>query len=162
MDRAKQLIEIKGFEELQNKIKKLADDRDKRKAIIAILRNSAKSTISTARRLAPKRSGVLAKSIKFEVLRRAKVPMGIVGPRSSGKYDGWYGRQFVIPGHNIYRKGFKRNRKGNKEYNAKGAKKRVAPNYFMNRAQQLTQNRVIGSAIPQTERFIQKQINKLL
>ena len=138
---AKQLVEIKGFDELQAKIKKLSDDKDKRKPILAILRKSAKSTIDAARQLAPKDTGVLAKSIKFEVMRRAAVPMGIVGPRSTGKYDGWYGRQFVIPGY--------------------AGTKKVDPNFFMNRAQAKTQNQVIGKAIPQTEKFIQKQIDKL-
>jgi hypothetical protein len=138
---AKQLVEITGFKELQDKIKTLSNDKDKRRPILAILRKSAKSTIDAARQLAPKRTQNLAKSIKFQVMRRAVVPMGIVGPRSIGKYDGWYGRQFVIPGY--------------------AGKKRVSPNFFMNRALQQTQRQVIGKAIPQTEKFIQKQIDKL-
>lgn len=158
---AKDLVEISGFEELQAKIKKFSDDKDKRKPLLAILRKSAKSTIDAARNLSPEDTGNAKKSIKFQVMRRAKVPMGIVGPRSLGKYDGWYMRQFVIPGHNIYKTGFKRNRKGDKGANAKGAKSKVAPNYFMNRAQQLTQGRVIGKAIPQTEKYIQKVIDRL-
>lgn len=158
---AKELVEITGFNELQAKIKKLANDKDKRKPLIKILRRSAKSTIDAARRLAPKDTGVGAKSIKFQVMRRAKVPMGIVGPRSTGKYDGWYVRQFVIPGHNIYRAGFKRNRRGNRAANALGAKSRVAPNFFMNKAKSLTQNKVIGKAIPQTEKYLQKVIDSL-
>jgi hypothetical protein len=158
---AKGLYEITGFAELQAKIKKLGNEKDKRKPILAILRKSAKSTIDVAKRLAPKDSGVGAKSIKFQALRRARVPMGIVGPRSLGKYDGWYMRQFVIPGHNIYRAGFKRNRKGNAKANLKGAKKRVPANFFMNRAKETTERQVIGKAIPQTEKFIQKQIDKL-
>lgn len=158
---AKQLFEVNGFNELQAKIKTLSNDKDKRKPVIAILRKSAASTIKAARGLAPKDTGVGAKSIKFQVLRNARVPMGIVGPRSSGKYDGFYVRQFVIPGHNIYRAGFKRNRQGNKNYNATGAKSKVAPNYFMNKAQQLTQGKVSTEALASMEKFIQKQINKL-
>lgn len=138
---AKDLVEITGFTELQAKIKKLGDDKAKRKPMIAILRKSAKSTIDKARSLAPKDTENLSKSIKFQVMRRAAVPMGIVGPRSTGKYDGWYGRQFVIPGY--------------------AGTKRVSPNYFMNKAQQQTQGKVIGKAIAQTEKYIQKQIDKL-
>lgn len=167
----KKLVEITGFTELQAKIKKLSNDKDKRRPIIAILRKSAKSTITAARALAPKGSGYVdkadgsfwarknrrvfkpskgvipykagagKKSIKFQVLKLARNPMGVVGPRSLGKDDGFYLRQFVIPGH--------------------AGKKKVAPNFFMNRAQDATQNLVIGKAIPQTERFIQKQIDKL-
>lgn len=158
---AKGLVEIQGFEELQAKIKKLGNDKDKRRPLLKILRKSAKSTIDTARRLAPKDTGNAAKSIKFQTMRRASVPMGIVGPRSLGKYDGWYMRQFVIPGHNIYKKGFKRNRRGNQAANALGAKRRVEPNFFINRTQQITQGKVVGKAIPQTERYIQKLINQL-
>ena len=158
---AKDVVQITGFKELQAKIKKLSNDKDKRKEVLAILRNSAKSTITVARSLAPKDTGVGAKSIRFEVMRRAKVPMGIVGPRSRGKYDGWYMRQFVIPGHNIYRTGFKRNRRGNRKANARGAKSKVAPNYFMNRAQDTTQKQVEGKAIPQMERFLQRRIDRL-
>jgi hypothetical protein len=66
--------------------------------------------------------------------------MGIVGPRSSGKYDGWYLRKFVIPGK------------------AGGGSEK---NYFMDEAQNITQNQVVGKAIPQMEKFIQKQIDKL-
>ena len=85
--------------------------------------------------------------------------MGIVGPRSSGKYDGWYVRQFVIPGHNIYKTGFKRKHKAGA--NEAGVKSKVAPNYFMDKTLQITQGRVSASAIPSMEKFIQKQINKL-
>ena len=158
---SKTLFEVQGFDELQAKIKKLGNDKDKRKPIIAILRKSAQTTIKTARALAPKDTGVGEKSIKFEVLRKASIPMGIVGPRSSGKYDGWYLRQFVIPGHNIYKVGFKRNRQGNKAFNATGAKSKVAPNFFMNKPQQITENKVSADALASTEKFIQKQIDKL-
>lgn len=156
---AKKLVEVTGFDELQAKIKKLANDKDKRRPVLAILRKSAKSTIDAAKQLAPEDTGVGKKSIKFQVMRRAKIPMGIVGPRSRGKYDGWYVRQFVIPGHNIYVAGFKRKHK--KGANEGGVKTKVAPNYFMNKAQQLTQGRVVGKAVPQMEKFIQKQIDKL-
>lgn len=164
---AKRLFEIKGFEELQAKIKKLASDKDKRRIVLSILRKAAASTISVARVLAPKDTGVGAKSIRFQALRRARIPMGIVGPRSSGKYDGWYIRQFVIPGHNIYRKGFSRksHKSGyGRKLLAKGSdsiKSTVAPNFFMNRAQQITKNMVAASAVPAMERFIQKKINQL-
>jgi len=155
----KSIFEIEGFDRLQAKIKKLGSDKDKRKPMLAILRKSARSTINAAKALSPKDTGVGARSIKFQVLRRSRIPMGIVGPRSLGKYDGWYVRQFVIPGHNIYRTGFKR--KHRKGANDKAAISKVAPNFFMNRAQQQTQGLVIGKAIPQTEKFIQKQIDKL-
>lgn len=187
---AKELVEITGFEELTLKIKRLSDDKDKRKALIKILRNSAKSTVKVARNLAPKGSGNVevnnksyrrknrkifkpkkgtisyqsgygSKSITTQVMRKARLPMIIVGPRSLGNYDGYYLRQFVIPGYNIYRTGFKRNRRGKRDYNATGAKSRVSPNNFMEAAKMVTQRKVLESAVPQTERYLQKIINQL-
>ena len=156
---AKELIEIKGFKELQQKLKKLGNDKDKRRTVLAILRKAARSTIKAAKGLAPEDTGVGKKSIKFQVMRRAKNPMGIVGPRSIGKYDGWYVRQFVIPGHNIYKTGFKRKHRAGA--NEGGVKSKVAPNYFMNKAQDITQGRVSSEAIPAMEKFIQKKIDQL-
>ena len=156
---AKKLFEISGMDQLQAKIKKLGNDKDKRKPVLAILRKSAQSTIKVARQLSPEKTGVGKKSIKFQVLRRARVPMGIVGPRSLGKYDGWYVRQFVIPGHNIYKSGFKR--KHRKGANEAGVKNKVAPNFFMSKAQQITKGRVSAEAVSQMQKFIQKQINKI-
>lgn len=188
--RLSELVEITGFDELQLKIKKLSNDKDKRKTLIKILRNSAKSTVTVARALAPKGSGVVtvrnksykrenrivfkpkkgkvsyqsgygSKSIQPEVMRKSKVPMIIVGPRSLGKYDGYFLRNFVIPGHNIYRTGFKRNRRGKRDYNLTGAKNRIDGNNFMEAARKVTQGKVLNTAIPKTEKYIQKLINQL-
>lgn len=154
------LFEVKGFEELQQQLKRLPD-KVKRKEVVRILRRASRDTVKEARRQAPKDTGVGAKSIRFEALRRSKNPGGIVGPRSRGKYDGFYMRQFVIPGHNIYRRGFKRNRRGNRNYNARGARKTVPANPFMERAFQVTEGRVVQSSVPAMERYIQQQIDRL-
>lgn len=154
------LFEVKGFKELQQQLKTLPD-KVKRKQVVKILRRASRDTVKEARRQAPKDTGVGAKSIRFEALRRSKNPGGIVGPRSRGKYDGWYMRQFVIPGHNIYRRGFKRNRRGNRVYNARGARKQVAANPFMERAYEVTRGRVLQSSVPALEKYIQQQINRL-
>ena len=182
---AKELIEIKGFKELQQKLKKLGNDKDKRRTVLAILRKAARSTIKAAKTLSPvskrpmpkkskakkkrQEAGTGKKSIKFQVMRRAKNPMGIVGPRSTGKYDGWYIRKFVIPGHNVYRAGFKRSsheagyadRKWESRNKSGDVKGRTAPNYFMDRAKRMTQGRVANSAVPSMEKFIQRKIDQL-
>lgn len=161
---AEQLYEIVGFEELQAKIKKLSNDKDKRKPILAILRKSAASTIKVSRQLAPKDTGAGAKSIRFKAMRRARNPMGVVRPGA----DRWfYMRQFVIPGHNVYVKGYKRKShragSGEKLFAArnKNVIGRVEEDRFMINAANITKTRVFGTAIPQMEKFIQKQINKL-
>lgn len=164
---AKTLYEVEGFEELQRKITMLGDDRGKRRAVIRILRKASRPLILKARDFAPKDTGEGAKSIKFEVMRRAKNPMGIVGPRSRGKYDGFYLRQFVIPGHNIYTAGFKR--KSRKKGYGRGLRKSgslnvkgfVEPNPFMEVAYRLTQGPIETKMVGQMEKYIQKQIDKL-
>lgn len=152
----KKLIEVQGFPELKKKIQSLANDKVKRKEIQKILRLSAKSTVAAARVEAPKsdkphtfrggkvfQPGNLKKSIKVAVLRRSRVPMVVVGPRSSGKYDGFYGRSFVIPGH--------RTRGGGS----------VAPVPFIKRGFESTKGLVTAKAVKATEKYIQKQINRL-
>lgn len=152
---SKSIFEIKGFAELQKKIKRLPD-KVKRKEIVKILKVSAKSTVTAARAEAPisKKAhtlrgkvynpGNLKKSIRTKVMRRSRVPMIIVGPTSTGnKYDGFYGRQFVISGH--------RTRSGN----------RVEPNPFMQRGHDRTAGKVSKEMQVKTERYMQKQINRL-
>jgi len=164
----KLITEITGFDELQKQIKRLPD-KIKRREILKILRRSARSTIQASRQEAPQSNrkgkstpvGNLKKSIKAATMRRSSVPMIVVGPRSSGKYDGWYGRLFVIPGHNIYRGGFRRSRKGNRKFNDANRAGVVPPNPFMERGFARTGGRVAKTAVKSTERYIQKQIDRL-
>lgn len=165
-------IQVKGFDVLTNKIKRLPD-KAKRREVLKILRRSARPTVQAARQEAPEsdrehtirgkviQPGNLKKSIRPAAMRRSRVPMLVVGPRSSGKYDGFYGRSFVIPGHNLYRAGFKRNRKGNASANAAGASSKVPPNPFMDRAQKRTEGPVSKKALKGMERYVQKLIDKL-
>ena len=167
------LVEIEGFEQLRFKIKKLGD-KAKTKELRKILRKSAQPTVKAARLEAPQSKqphmlkggkkitpGNTKKSIGVKVLRRAKNPMLVVRPRTTKKNDGFYARSFVIFGHNIYRKGFKRNRKGNRRANAKGTIARIPSNPFMNRAQTKTERKVSTDALKSTEKYIQKLINQL-
>ena len=178
------LFKVEGFKELQQKIKRLGDDRSKKKEVLKLLRQQAKATVKVARQEAPKGDGKAgkyqrkfryrtkqgripyvpgqgAKSIRPQVMRRSRIPMLIVGPRSFGKFDGFYMRQFVIPGHNIYGTGFRRNRKGNRAANARGAKGKVAANPFMQRAFQRTRGQVTRQTKASVERYLQRQIDRL-
>lgn len=167
------LFEIQGFDELSQRLKKFPD-KIKKREVLKLLRAAARSTVKAARDEAPVskkphslkggkviKPGNLKKSIGVQTARRAKNPMVVVRPRSSGTYDGFYGRAFVIFGHNVYRTGFKRNRKGNKGYNAGGAKSSVPANPFMNRAYQKTDGKVDADAVKRMETYIQKQISRL-
>lgn len=170
---SKSIVEIKGFDELVRKIKTLPD-KAKRKEVIKILRKSAQTTVKVARQEAPKsdkrhtlkggkeiQPGNTRKSIGVQVARKAKNPMIVVRPKSSGKHDGFYARAFVIFGHNVYRTGFKRNRRGNRKFNSRGKKSSIPANPFMNRAKQKTEGRVGKEALASTEKYIQKLIDRL-
>lgn len=149
------ITEVKGFDVLQRKIKKLPEKAKKRE-VIKILRRSARPTIQAARDEAPKSAqphtlrggkviqpGNLRKSIRVAVLRKSRVPMIVVGPRSSGKYDGFYGRQFVIPGHKTTSGG------------------QVPADPFMDRAVTKTKGPANEKAIKGMEKYIQKLIDKI-
>lgn len=153
---SKQLWELEGFDELQRKLKKLPD-KIKRREVVKILRRAARDTVKEARSQAPKSKkahvfrggkrfepGNLRKSIGVQVARKSRNPMIFVKPRSSGKYDGFYGRAFVIPGHKTRGKG-----------------RRVPADPFMNRAQEKTQGKVSSESVKGVEDYLKKQIDRL-
>lgn len=170
---SKPLFEVKGFKELRRKLERFPD-KVKKREVVKILRRAARDTVQEARRQAPQsdkphvlkdgkviQPGNTKKSIKFQTLRRSKNPGGIVGPRSLGKNDGFYARQFVIPGHNLYRKGFKRNRRGNRKRNSSGSRGRVPANPFMLRAYNVTKGRVSAASEKGVSDYIAKQLTRL-
>lgn len=153
---SKPLFEIKGFKELEAKLKKLGDDKSKRKSVLRILGQVANPTVKAAKQLAPvskkahvqKRKnqafgtyispGTGKKSIGKKTMRRAKNPTLYVSPRSTRRADGWYLRQFVIPGTR---------------------KQKSQP--FMDAAYKQTQGQVTKEAEKKMEKYIQKEIDKL-
>lgn len=151
----KSLVEIKGFDQLSNQIKKLPE-KVKRKEVVKILGQVANPTVKAAKQLVPvskkahvqKRKGqkfgtVITpgtgkRSIGKKTMWRAKNPTVYVSPKSTRRADGWYLRQFVMPGTK-YQKS----------------------NPFMDKAYTKTQGRVTKDAERRVEKYIQKQINKL-
>lgn len=166
---SRSVIEIEGFRELQEKIKLLADPKDKKREILLILRQVAKPTLNAAKGfivnskkphkargklIAP---GNLNKSMGA-ITGKQENPTVYIGPRAKGNFDGWYGH-FVHDGINIYRKGFKRKRK--KGANSSGALRRTAGNPFMEKANNATNSQVTADAESKMVAFIQRRINKL-
>lgn len=151
----KPLFEIKGFNQLEAKLKKIGDDKTKRKAVTQILGQLANPTVKIAKQLSPvskkahvqKRKGqrfgtVISpgtgkKSIGKKTMRRAKNPLVIVSPRSTRRNDGWYLRQFVIRGTRY---------------------QKSQP--FIDKAYSQTEGRVTAEAERKMEKYIQKQIDK--
>lgn len=154
---AKSLVEIKGFPELQRKLIKLSDDKGKRKEVLKILGQLANPTVKRAKDLAPvskkahiqKRKnqafgtyitpGTGKKSIGKRTMRRAVNPTVVVGPRSTRRADGWYLRQFVIPGTRF---------------------QEAQP--FVEQAYNQTNGQITADAERKMEKYIQRQIDKLM
>lgn len=171
---ARALVEIQGFAELQEKIKKLADPKDKKRELVAVLRQVALTTVRVAKAETPISKkphvarkkvinpGNLQKSIGTIVGRKGSAkdnPTVYVGPRAKGSNDGWYGN-FVALGHNIYKKGFKRKR-SKAANNAAGVSSTTKANNFMKRAYEQTQGNVSAELETRVAKFIQKRIDKL-
>jgi HK97 gp10 family phage protein len=166
---SKLVVEIEGFEQLQAKIKDLANDKDKRREVLGLLRQVAKPTLQAARNNVPiskkKHSargkvinpGNLKKSLGT-ITGRGDNPTIYVGPRAKGNNDGWYGH-FVEYGVNKYSKGFKRKRK--KGANNAAALGRTTGNPFMRKAYDSTQGGVTSDAESKVAAYIQRRIDKL-
>jgi hypothetical protein len=170
---AKDFTEIKGFEELNAKLKKLPD-KVKRREIIKIQKQLAKPIIAAYRNALPvgKRShsrttnkksdrakkvsytpGNLGRSVKAETVPAGKVggnPSIAVRPTSTGKDDGYY-KFMVVP-------------KGTKTGSIRRGS-RIGSNTVVDKAR----DKALGNtgaiaqkqAIDTTAIYIQKQINKL-
>lgn len=169
------LVEIQGFNELQQKIKLLSDDRSKKREVIALLRRVASTTVRTAKQNAPVSTnphvarnkkinpGNLKKSIGIIVGKKGEAkdnPILYVGPRAKGANDGWYGH-FVEYGHNVYARGFKRKNRKKGADNSSHAKSRTKAVPFMQRTYEQTGGKASQEAAVKIAAYIQKRIDKL-
>jgi HK97 gp10 family phage protein len=162
-------VQVDGFEELKNKIKALANDKDKKRESLILLREIARSTLNVSKTLVPMSlkshkargkkisPGNLKRSLGF-ITGKGSEPTIYVGPRAKRGNDGWYGH-FVHEGFNIYRKGYKRKRK--KGANHAAALRRTRGNPFLRKAYERTQGKVTAESEQKFAAFIQKRIDKL-
>lgn len=152
---SKSIVEIQGFNELERKLKSLPD-KIKRREITKILGQVANSTVAAAKSQAPvakkphiqkskrQRFGTVItpgsgrKSIGKTVMRRSRNPLVYVSPKKMGGVDGWYLRQFVIPGT-----------------------KHIKSNPFLDRAYEQTKGKVSADAEVKVAKYIQKAIDRL-
>jgi len=153
---SKNLYEIEGFAELQQKIKRLPD-RVKRREVLKILGQSANPTVKAARAQAPKskKAHVQSGSRAYKIIEPGNLKKSIgkirgkrgsakvnaviyVGPRSKGrKNDGWYGAM------------------------VHGGTKFQTANPFMDRAYNQTKGLVSKDAEKKVAKYIDKQVLKL-
>jgi hypothetical protein len=169
------VVEIEGFRELQELIKKIADPKDKRRELLLLLRQIARPTLQEAKRLVPvyrkphlssgKRTreiiqpGNLKKSLGF-ISGKSDNPTVYVGARVKGGFKGWYAH-FVHDPVNVYRKGFKRKRRGVGSNNNNAIAQRYKHTPFLRKAYQATDGQVTADAERKVAAFIQRRIDKL-
>ena len=162
-------VEVLGFDELVAKIKLLANDADKRREMLILLRQISKPTLAAARTLVPIsrkphklrgqviQPGNLKKTLG-NITGKSQNPTIYVGARVKGSKKGWYAA-FVHDGVNIYNKGYKRkHKKGANNHAAKGS---TTGNPFLTNAYEQTKGTVTAEAEKQFAAFIQRRINKL-
>ena len=148
----KSLIEITGFAEVEKLIKQLPD-KVKKREVNKLLMQVAQPSLVAARNLAPiakkvhlqKRKnqtfgtyitpGTGKKSLAKKAMTRSKNAFVTISPRSRKNADGWYLRQFVIPGT-----------------------KHIKSNNFLDRAYEQTKGQVTADAEIKVSKFIQRQM----
>jgi HK97 gp10 family phage protein len=162
-------VDVIGFDKLTAQLKQLANDKDKRREVLIILRQVAKPTLNVARNLAPVskkphvargktiQPGNLKKSLG-NITGKQQNPPIYVGARAKGVNNGWYAH-FVHEGRNVYRTGFKRKRV--KGANSAGAIRRTQGNPFLTKAYERTNGQVTAEAEAQMVAFIQRRIKRL-
>lgn len=162
-------VDVIGFDKLTAQLKQLANDKDKKREVLIILRQVAKPTLNVARNLAPVskkphvsrgktiQPGNLKKSLG-NITGKQQNPTIYVGARAKGVNDGWYAH-FVHDGRNVYRTGFKRKRV--RGANSAGAIRRTQGNPFLTKAYERTNGQVTADAEKQMVAFIQRRIKRL-
>lgn len=167
---SKPLVEITGFDELEQKLKRLSDDKSKKKEVLKILGQVANSTVKAVREEVPvggeikvrgkvyarkKRqvrnvvvessytAGMGKKSIGKKVMRKAKNPMLVVRAR-----DITIGSKKKYGGFYL------------RQFVIRGTKF-IKANPFMDRAYSRTKGLVTQDGVKKVENYMQKQINKL-
>lgn len=130
------MVEVAGMDELLRNLKTLPEKVQKR-VLVGGVRAAAKPVLNEAKRLVPKDTGNLKKSIGVTKLRTKKKSLVWfqVSTRKNGKYDGWYGRFIEVgtakmPAHPFMRPAFEKEGENAiialKEYVAKRLDKELA------------------------------------
>lgn len=166
-------ITITGFSDLISKIEQLADDKDKRKEVLMLLRQVAKPTLNAAKNAAPIASkkvssrgkiiqpGTLKKSLGT-ISVKTDNPTIAVGARTKGSNDGWFAH-FVHAGHDVYKNnnGAKSSLRRVTNKRKGRVQSRVDGNPFLTDAYESTKNNVTADAEKKMAAFIQRRIAKL-
>lgn len=168
-------IDVEGFEELRQKLLLLANDKDKRRESLVILRQVARPTLAVSKMLVPVSQkahyarrqkinpGNLKESLGLITGKSKDNPTIYVGPRAKGRFKGWYGH-FVHDGHKVYNnpgQGRNKLKRYRQRRRPEVVSKQVQGNPFLTRAYEQTRGRVTSDAEVKFARFLQRRIDKL-
>lgn len=163
---SKNAIEVEGFETLVKLIKKL-DDKQKKREMVALLGAMANPTLKVVRDQMPVSTGIIRignkryqrktrmvgktviekdsftpgygqKTIAKKTMRKTPNAVVMVGPRSRKDKDGYYLRQWVIPGTIKF-----------------------DGDDFVTRAYEMTKGQITADGERRFQKYIQRKINKL-
>lgn len=162
-------VDVVGFDELKRKIILLSNDKDKKREILMLLRQSAKPTLAAAKSLVPvskkphKLRGQIIQPRNLQrslgyITGKSTNPTVLVGARAKGGNKGWYGA-FVHDGVNIYHKSYRRKRA--RGANNHAARSRTIGKPFLTQAYNQTKNAATADVQGKMTAFVQRRINKL-
>ena len=161
-------IEVKGFEDLNKKLKQL-DDKVKRNEVLKIIRRLAEPIVKAYAAELPvgtrdkKRSGyptvypkgTLSKSVKVDIVPASKSkgnPAIAIRPGKKGKWDGYY--RFMVT-----KKGAMTAKEIKKGDSRAGIN--TVTEEAKNRAWKSTEGKTTQAAVDKTAAYVQKQIDRL-
>lgn len=146
------VTEVKGFKQLNKKLKQLSDSA-KRSEVIKLQRRLAKPIEKAYAAELPEDSGTLKKSVGTKAVPRSKTggnPSIVIRPGKKGKNDAYYQFMVVKKGENLA---------GNGRGSRKG--KNTVVEKARDRALQRVGPSAKNEAVDKTADYIQKQINRL-
>lgn len=167
---SKNLVEIEGFEELEAKLKKLGNDKDKIKQVRQLLGQLANPTVKAAQRLAPKDKGIFVRGKRYSRVKRQVRKTVVQQNYTTGFAEKSIGKKMLTKARNpmLVVRSKDISIGGKKKYGGfyvrqfliRGTKY-IKANPFMDKAHMQTQGLVTKDAEKRMSRYIQRKIDKL-
>lgn len=147
------ITKVEGFQELNQKLKRLESDVAKRREVLSLQRKIMAPVRKAYAANLPVRSGTLGKSVGVRTIPRRKSggnPAVAVAPGKRGKNDGYY-KFMVIP---------KGSKPGSRKRGSRRTLNTVVPDARDKTLRQM-ENGIIQTAEKDMAKFVQKKIDKL-
>lgn len=146
------VTEVRGFDQLNLKLKRLTD-RVKRTEVLKIMRRLSRPVVAEYRNQLPKDQGTLQRSVAVKTVPRRKSggnPAVAVLPGKSGRNDAYYKFMVVPKGTEL----------GSRRRGSRRGKNTVVPN-ARDRTINAMEKGLVRQAGEKTAEYVQKQIDRL-